>query len=93
MNCAAFPETLIESELFGYSAGAFTGAGRKARKGKILQSSGGTLFLDEIGDMPLQLQTRLLRVLEERRSSRRERKPATPSICASSAPPTRTCVR
>jgi sigma-54 dependent transcriptional regulator, acetoin dehydrogenase operon transcriptional activator AcoR len=65
VNCAAFPETLIESELFGYGPGAFTGARKEGRKGKIVQSSGGTLFLDEIGDMPLQLQTRLLRVLEE----------------------------
>jgi transcriptional regulator of acetoin/glycerol metabolism len=65
VNCAAFPETLIESELFGYGPGAFTGARKEGRKGRILQSSGGTLFLDEIGDMPLTLQTRLLRVLEE----------------------------
>jgi len=66
LNCAAIPESLIESELFGYSPGAFTGARRSGAKGIIVQSSGGTLFLDEIGDMPLQLQTRLLRVLEER---------------------------
>jgi len=66
VNCAAIPETLIESELFGYRSGAFTGARREGMRGKILQSSGGTLFLDEIGDMPLSLQTRLLRVLEER---------------------------
>jgi sigma-54 dependent transcriptional regulator, acetoin dehydrogenase operon transcriptional activator AcoR len=65
VNCAALPETLIESELFGYGPGAFTGARKEGRKGKILLSSGGTLFLDEIGDMPLLLQTRLLRVLEE----------------------------
>jgi sigma-54 dependent transcriptional regulator, acetoin dehydrogenase operon transcriptional activator AcoR len=65
VNCAAIPENLIESELFGYKAGAFTGARKEGMKGKILQSSGGTLFLDEIGDMPLALQTRLLRVLEE----------------------------
>ncbi|MEQ8800063.1 MAG: sigma-54-dependent Fis family transcriptional regulator [Phycisphaerales bacterium] len=66
VNCAAIPESLIESELFGYKAGAFTGARRDGMRGKILQSSGGTLFLDEIGDMPVELQTRLLRVLEER---------------------------
>lgn len=66
VNCAAIPESLIESELFGYKAGAFTGARREGLRGKILQSSGGTLFLDEIGDMPVELQTRLLRVLEER---------------------------
>jgi len=65
LNCAAIPEALIESELFGYRSGAFTGARKEGMKGKILQSSGGTLFLDEIGDMPLALQTRLLRVLEE----------------------------
>lgn len=65
LNCAAIPESLIESELFGYRSGAFTGARKEGMKGKILQSSGGTLFLDEIGDMPLSLQTRLLRVLEE----------------------------
>ena len=66
VNCAAIPESLIESELFGYTRGAFTGAVKEGRVGKILQSSGGTLFLDEIGDMPLMLQTRLLRVIEER---------------------------
>jgi transcriptional regulator of acetoin/glycerol metabolism len=65
LNCAAIPESLIESELFGYRSGAFTGARKEGMKGKVLQSSGGTLFLDEIGDMPLALQTRLLRVLEE----------------------------
>ena len=64
VNCAAIPESLIESELFGYTAGAFTGARREGMRGRIAQSSGGTLFLDEIGDMPLTLQTRLLRVLE-----------------------------
>ena len=66
VNCAAIPETLIESELFGYKSGAFTGARREGQRGRIVQSSGGTLFLDEIGDMPLALQSRLLRVLEER---------------------------
>jgi len=64
LNCAAIPETLIESELFGYKSGAFTGARREGMKGCVQKSSGGTLFLDEIGDMPLHLQTRLLRVLE-----------------------------
>jgi len=66
LNCAAIPESLIESELFGYKHGAFTGARREGMRGKILQSNHGTLFLDEIGDMPLSLQTRLLRVLEEK---------------------------
>ncbi|CAM2196229.1 sigma-54 dependent transcriptional regulator, acetoin dehydrogenase operon transcriptional activator AcoR [Paraburkholderia kururiensis] len=65
VNCASLPETLIESELFGYRAGAFTGAQREGRRGKILQANSGTLFLDEIGDMPLALQARLLRVIEE----------------------------
>lgn len=67
VNCASLPESLIESELFGYRAGAFTGAQRQGRRGKILQANEGTLFLDEIGDMPLSLQARLLRVLDERK--------------------------
>ncbi len=66
INCAAIPESLIESELFGYRGGAFTGANAKGARGKLLEADGGTLFLDEIGDMPLGLQTRLLRVLAER---------------------------
>lgn len=65
INCASIPESLIESELYGYRGGAFTGAKRDGMKGKIEQSDGGTLFLDEIGDMPLVLQTRLLRCVEE----------------------------
>ena len=66
VNCASIPESLIEAELFGYEEGAFTGARRKGAMGKIQMANGGTLFLDEIGDMPLMLQTRLLRTLQER---------------------------
>lgn len=66
INCAAIPESLIESELFGYQPGAFTGASKNGYIGKIREADGGVLFLDEIGDMPMLLQTRLLRVLQEK---------------------------
>jgi transcriptional regulator of acetoin/glycerol metabolism len=66
VNCGALPETLIEAELFGYEPGAYTGARRNGARGRLREADGGVLFLDEIGDMPLALQTRLLRVIQER---------------------------
>ncbi len=69
INCSAFPETLLESELFGYEKGAFTGA-EKTKQGRFELADGGTLFLDEIGEMPLSMQVKLLRVLEERKVQR-----------------------
>lgn len=70
INCAAIPKELMESELFGYESGAFTGATQKGKIGKFEIVEGGTLFLDEIGDMPLEMQAKLLRVLEEKQITR-----------------------
>ncbi|PAP44259.1 propionate catabolism operon regulatory protein PrpR, partial [Salmonella enterica subsp. enterica serovar Braenderup] len=70
VNCGAITESLLEAELFGYEEGAFTGSRRGGRAGLFEIAHGGTLFLDEIGEMPLPLQTRLLRVLEEKAVTR-----------------------
>jgi transcriptional regulator with PAS, ATPase and Fis domain len=70
LNCSAIPENLIESELFGYEDGAFTGSKKGGKQGKIDYANGGTLFLDEIGDMPLSMQTKLLRFLQEKEFER-----------------------
>ncbi|MCC5468528.1 sigma-54 interaction domain-containing protein [Pelosinus baikalensis] len=70
INCASFPENLLESELFGYEAGSFTGAIKEGKSGLFEQANNGTIFLDEVGDMPLSVQVRLLRVLQERQIMR-----------------------
>jgi len=70
LNLAALPATLIEAELFGYEAGAFTGGKRQGQPGKLEQAEGGTLFLDEVADIPMEIQVKLLRVLEDRRVQR-----------------------
>ena len=90
VNCSAIPETLLEAEFFGYRKGAFTGA-TDDREGFFQARNGGTLFLDEIGDLPLSMQSKLLRAIQERpvRAGGRGAQ-QTRSTCASSAPPTRT---
>ena len=70
VNCGAIPENLIESELFGYEKGAFTGADNKGHKGLFEAANGGTVFLDEIGDLPLHMQVKLLRVLQQKKVTR-----------------------
>lgn len=81
LNCAAIPRSLIESELFGYEGGTFTGGHRQGRPGKFELAQGGTLFLDEIGEMPLELQPVLLRVLEEKKVMRLGGSRYTPINC------------
>jgi transcriptional regulator with PAS, ATPase and Fis domain len=89
VNIAAVPESLLEAEFFGVAPGAYTGAERKGRDGKFKAANGGTLLLDEIGDMPLALQSKLLRVLQEQ-----EVEPLYSALtCASSPPPAATCRR
>ena len=70
VNCAAIPAELLESELFGYEEGAFTGAKKNGKIGKFELADGGTIFLDEVGDMPLHMQSKLLRVIQEREIER-----------------------
>ncbi|MDI6602428.1 MAG: sigma 54-interacting transcriptional regulator [Thermoanaerobacteraceae bacterium] len=70
VNCASIPRELVESELFGYERGAFTGANREGHPGKFELADGGTIFLDEIGDLPIEVQPKLLRVLDDRKISR-----------------------
>ena len=89
VNCAAFPETLLEAELFGHESGAFTGAVKK-REGRFKAADGGTLFLDEVAEMPLPAQAKLLRVLQEGTFEPLGTNESRRSTCGSSRPPTAT---
>ena len=87
VNCAAIPKDLIESELFGYERGAFTGA-VGSKPGRFELADGGTLFLDEIGEIPVEMQVKLLRALQERSSSASAASRRSASTCGSSPRPT-----
>jgi two-component system response regulator PilR (NtrC family) len=87
VNCGAIPENLMESEFFGHRKGAFTGADSD-RDGFFQAASGGTLFLDEVADLPLAMQVKLLRAIQEKRCARSARDRGSRSMCASSAPRT-----
>ncbi|WP_349730652.1 sigma 54-interacting transcriptional regulator, partial [Peribacillus frigoritolerans] len=70
VNCSTIPDSLFESEIFGYEPGSFTGANKQGRQGLIEQADSGTLFLDEIGELPLAMQAKLLKVLQEKKIKR-----------------------
>ena len=89
VNCGAIPSELMESELFGHKRGSFTGA-MADKKGLIQSAEGGTLFLDEVADLPLHMQVKLLRVIQEKTVARSAKQREAPSMCASSPRPTRT---